>query len=135
MRLVFVALSFTGGVSVLAYLVLIIVMVPDNAPVGSSGQVLRDIIESTSKGVAEAAEHAAEGVRRVFQRPSTTNMETAEGRSRPIHMKNNLAFVLILIGALSLAVHLGVFQIRWGLVWPIILIAIGLGILMRRNRI
>lgn len=52
-----------------------------------------------------------------------------------MYMKNSLAFVLIVIGALFLAANLGVFHIRWKIIWPVLLIAIGLGILMRRDRI
>ena len=48
-------------------------------------------------------------------------------------MKNTLAFVIILLGAVFLATNLGLFSLRWDIIWPIIIIAIGLGLLRRRG--
>ena len=52
-----------------------------------------------------------------------------------MQMKNTFAYVLILLGAVFLATNLGLFRLRWDIIWPAIIIAIGIALLVRRDRI
>ena len=48
---------------------------------------------------------------------------------------NTFAYVLIALGVLFLLANLGILPIHWGIIWPAILIAIGVAMILRRNRI
>jgi phage shock protein C len=154
-RLAWVVLTvLTGGVFGLAYLLLwVIVPIEGRAP--PTRETLRDSLSEMS---AEARALADE-VREAFQAPRTGEGEAgstpppsgavdppqsvrrdpdpwpADGERRTRDRAIWGGAILILIGLLFLVDNLGIFpRFSWGVLWPLILVAIGIALLVQRNR-
>ncbi|HKY50380.1 MAG TPA: PspC domain-containing protein [Candidatus Limnocylindria bacterium] len=112
----------TGGLGLLAYIVLIVLMpLPGQAPpfVKQSGAST-----TTVEGAASGDPTATAPVL-----PAPEDPEAAERR------RNAIGLVLIALGAIFLLSNVGVFRIvRWDLAWPLVLIAIGALLLAQRVR-
>lgn len=97
-RLVLVLLAFAGGVGLLAYVVLWILM-PES-------------------GQADSSTSPAPAAWRVTD---------------PARAREMLGVLLIVLGGLFLLANLGLIALEWRLVWPLVLIGIGVFILLRRR--
>jgi phage shock protein C len=129
-RLAFVLTVLAGGAGVLAYLILAIVMPDEPAPdfVGAGGpgghaeppasESWVDILGATSQHVV-APVHPSEEQR---ARRRRRNQEFA-------------GLVLVGLGLILVAGNLGWFYwFHWGAIWPLILVALGVAILVGRGR-
>ena len=100
----------TGGIGLLVYIVLAIVT-PDGRRMGS---------KSSDTGVAP--DDVSDSTDETSQQERSSRRETA---------RNVLAGGLIIVGAVILLHNLGVFgSIRWDIVWPVAIVALGLTILI-----
>ena len=100
----------TGGIGLLVYIVLAIVT-PNGRRMDSKSQTLDSTTEDLSDSVDESD-----------QRERTSRRETA---------RNILAGGLIVVGAVILLHNLGIFgSVRWDIVWPVAIVALGLTILI-----
>ena len=123
-RLVFAVLGVFGGIGVLAYIVLLIIMplpgqrsVPDATPTESTQPTAR--AESTARIEATGPEPRVE-----VAPPVDTE------RRRQI-----AGYALIAIGLIFLLNNQGVFRfLEWRYVWPLALVAIGVLLLAQRIR-
>ena len=110
----------TGGIGLLVYIVLAIVT-PDGRRMGSKSSdtsVAPDDVSDTSV----APEDVSGSTDETSQHERTSRRETA---------RNVLAGGLIIVGAVILLHNLGVFgSIRWDIVWPVAIVALGLTILI-----
>ena len=100
----------TGGIGLLVYIVLAIVT-PNGRRMDSKSHTLDSTTEDLSDSVDESD-----------QRDRTSRSETA---------RNILAGGLIVVGTVILLHNLGVFgSVRWDIVWPVAIVALGLTILI-----
>lgn len=114
---------FTGGLGLLGYIVLIVLMpLPGQpAPFVKATGVTTSTVETAASGASPGQVTPIA--------PTPADPEAAE--------RNRAAFgvVLIALGAIFLLSNAGVFRIvRWDLAWPLVLIAIGALLLAQRIR-
>ena len=129
-RLIAVLLALaSGGTAIIAYILLWII-IPTSSRIGAPTQeVMRENVES----IRERAEEFGQGVRAAFGQ----GQPTAEGQTQPTTAPSGTWLVgalIILIGLIFLLQNFGVFWWwKWGYLWPVILILIGVALLVRRR--
>ncbi len=117
-RLLFVLFAVATGVGILAYFILWLV-------VPAEGQSATDFGERIHEGAEEIADRA---------RTMTEDLRSSDGSHRS-GATVVIALVLILIGVVFLLRNVGVSWARWirlGILWPILPIGLGVGLLWRR---
>lgn len=115
-RLVFVVLALVHGVGLLLYLLLWLLMEP------ASGEVASD------RPLGARVRTMVDEIRDDFRGGVTGSPLSANRRSLWV------GALLILIGVYFFLDNLGLLSwINWGIVWPIVLIAIGAALLLRRR--
>lgn len=108
----------TGGLGLLGYIVLIVLMPLPGQPAPFVKQT--GVSTTTMDAAADAVTTPS---------PAPADPEAAERR------RATFGFVLIALGALFLLGNVGVFRIvRWDLVWPLVFIAIGVLLIAQRVR-
>jgi phage shock protein C len=118
---------FTGGLGLLGYIVLVVLMPLPGQPVPfvkTSG-----VTTSTVEGAATGGDPAEPAPLVAPPAAARPNPEMAE--------RNRAAFgiVLIALGAIFLLSNAGLFRlVRWDLAWPLVFIAIGALLLVQRVR-
>lgn len=126
-RLIFVLLFFTWGISILAYIVLAIF-----APL--EGSAAATPTETTRENVAEmkkTAEDLGEEVRTAFASPRAPE----DGDARAHRRRNLVGIIVIVIGVIVLMATLNVFWwFPWKYFWPVLLIVVGLVIILSARR-
>ena len=111
----------TGGLGLLGYIVLIVMMPLPGQP---APFVKSDVTPSTVEGAASTDPTATAPIVRAPEDP-----EAAERR------RSAFGLVLIALGAIFLLGNAGIFRIvRWDLAWPLVFIAIGALLLAQRAR-
>jgi len=117
----------TGGLGLLGYIVLVVLMPLPGQPapfVKTSGVTTSTVEDAASGDPAATAPVAAAPVA-----PVPADREAAERR------RWAFGLFLIALGAIFMFGNAGVFRIvRWDLVWPLVLIAIGVLFLVQRER-
>jgi phage shock protein PspC (stress-responsive transcriptional regulator) len=112
----------TGGLGVLVYVVLVVLMPLPGQPapfVKSAGATTSTLEDAASGGLLAAAPVA----------PPAADREAAERR------RAAFGLFLIAVGAVFLLGNAGLFRIvRWDLAWPLVLIAVGALLLAQRLR-
>lgn len=128
-RLVFVLLAFASGMGVIAY-VLLWIIVPTKSRIGAPTQ---EILRANVDNIRERAEEFGQEVRVAFGQRQPTPEEQAPPAA-PASGAWLAGAILILIGLIFLLQNFGLFWWwRWGQLWPVILIAIGIALLLRRR--
>ncbi|MBI2287967.1 MAG: PspC domain-containing protein [Chloroflexi bacterium] len=126
-RIIAVLSIFLDGAGILAYIILAIVVPLES----SQATTPRDVVEENVAEIKESANRFGQGVRSAFVK---------EGDSEPVskarhHSSSILGIILILLGVFFL---LGSFKLlwwlRWAYLWPLILIAIGLVVILSTRR-
>jgi phage shock protein PspC (stress-responsive transcriptional regulator) len=127
-RLVFVLLIFANGLGILAYIILAIVV-----PLESSTSTTPK--ETVRENVAEMKQTATEMGREIqatFTGEKGETEEAAKARHRPL---NILGIVLIIVGLFFLLGSFNLFWwLNWGNLWPLIIVAIGVLIILGAKR-
>jgi phage shock protein C len=126
-RLIFVLLIFAGGSGIIAYIILALVVPLES----SASQEPKDVIKENVEEIKQTATNFGEEMRTTFARHEGEGRQ----RSRPgmHHGGYVVAVILIVIGIIFL---LGNFisWVAWKLLWPLILITIGLLIVFGSRR-
>ena len=119
MRVGFIGLSFAGGVGIVLYIALAVVMPRAGAPEGSPADAVQDNVEHLAGEAAEAGRRLG----------AATDAVTAERR------RNAFGLLLIVVGAIVLLGNLGIFfWWRWDIFWAALLIGVGIFFVARRTR-
>jgi len=125
-RVIAVLLIFANGLGILAYLILAIVV-----PLESSRQAApKDTIKENVEEIKETVTELGREIRSAFvdeEGKEEEDTEKPEAATKTGHRcRNILGVTLIVVGILFLLGSLGLFHwLRWGIIWPLILIAIG----------
>ena len=110
-RVTFVVLGFASGIGLIAYIVLALVM------------------PEAVKG-AERSEDSTEGAA-----PAEDSTPSTETDSRTKRNRNFIGGILVIIGVLFLLLQVEFFSwLRWGLIWPLAIIAVGVALIWDRSR-
>jgi phage shock protein C len=119
---------FTGGLGLLGYIVLVVLMPLPGQPVPFVKT--SDVTTSTVEGAAADADAAQPA-------PLVAPPAAARPSDPEVAERNRAAFgiVLIALGAIFLLSNAGLFRlVRWDLAWPLVFIAIGALLLVQRVR-
>ncbi len=121
-RLIFVALLFINGIGLFLYIILAIIMPKAEKLDQSPKETIRENVQEISEKVKEAGE----GLGTAFSKKTEEKHSNRAGW---------LGFILILLGIIFLLKNLNL--IRWfdnDLLWPFIIIFIGVWLLIKRWR-
>ncbi|MCL5074631.1 MAG: PspC domain-containing protein [Chloroflexi bacterium] len=123
-RLIFVLIVLAGGTGILAYIVLAIVMPEESSVAVHPREVLRENIAE----IKETAKELGEELRAGFGGQAGV---PTERRTRGAY---TAGLILILLGVVFLMSNFHLFWwFNWHLLWPLILVAIGVALLFRRR--
>ncbi len=129
-RVVAVLLAFADGLGLLAYLILWIV-VPTQSKVG---QAPKEVAKAGVEEIAGKARELAQEARMSLAGSGSPGAEEPAGQT---HTRRSYAVATILI-LVGIVVLMGNFGLLWWLdfrrFWPVILIAVGVVLLLRRRR-
>jgi phage shock protein PspC (stress-responsive transcriptional regulator) len=128
-RLAFVLLIFAGGIGVIAYIALWIIMPKEERVGAPTEEVIRENVED----IGDRARELGEDVRSAFEGESAGATEVRRPRRRqPSYVVGG---VLIIIGLIFLMDTLHIFPSWWtiGRLWPLVIVFIGIALLLRRR--
>lgn len=128
-RVIFVIVALaTGGAAILAYIILTIVVPLESSKATTPEEAVRENVEE----MKETASEWGREIRSTLAGEKDESEEAAKARHR---RRNILGILLIVIGLLFL---LGSFKLfwwfHWGTLWPLILVAIGILIILSARR-
>jgi len=126
-RIVFVVLAFMGGLGVLLYLVLMII-VPKEPIKGETTEGSEGIKEFT-EDIARGVQHAAEEITREAKSFATDIKKSGWFSER----RNMLGVIVILVGFFLLVNQFINLRFAWRYFWPMVVIFIGLYIIFHRS--
>lgn len=111
-RVAMVVLTFVGGVGILVYIVLLVLMpLPGESP-----------MFGPSTGAAAPSDTAA-------TTPAVVDPESAERRRYAV------GILLVAVGAIFFLGNLGLFRgLDWKYIWPLVIIALGVFLIAQRTR-
>jgi len=128
-RLIAVLLAFASGVGVIVYILLWII-VPTKSRIGATPQ---EVVKENVESIRERAEEFGHEVQTAFGQRQPTTGEQAQPAA-PTAGTWLLGAIIILIGLIFLLQNFGLFWWwKWGNLWPIILVVIGIALLVRRR--
>jgi len=129
LRLIFVLLIFTGGLGIIAYIILAIVVPVETTRAVEPDEIMRENMQEIKK--------TAESIGKEFQQ-AVPGEESDKNTEKNTYRRSVMVIgiLLIVIGAVFLFANLTDFWawLHWQYIWPIILIAIGILILFSRRR-
>ncbi|MFH1382377.1 MAG: PspC domain-containing protein [Chloroflexota bacterium] len=132
-RLIFVLLIFANGIGIIAYIILAIIVPLE----GSQAVQPKDVVKENIEEIKESGVQMGQEIRSTFGGESTPK----EPPQPPEPARHNAAgvavigAVLIIIGAFFLLSNmLNFWWLNWGYLWPLILVAIGLLIIVTIRR-
>lgn len=132
-RVVFVLLALMSGIGIIAYIILAIVMPLEGSKSATPKEVVRENVEE----IKESAQEFGKEVRAAFtdegkkEEGKTGQESDGGGRRAGIFF----GILLIILGAIFLLDTFDVFWwFRWAYLWPLLLVAIGLLIILSRRK-
>jgi phage shock protein C len=129
MRIIVVLLAIvTGGVGALIYLIMAFIVPLEGSTKTSPKEIVLDNVEE----VKTTAQGLGQNIRDTFsgEKPESKEEDKMEAKRR-----NIFGVILIVIGVFLLLGVFGIFHwIDWRIIWPIVLIAIGLLIILSVSR-
>ncbi len=127
-RLVMVLLVFANGIGILAYIIMAIIVPPEGSKRTQLKEMMRENVEEIKKTTSELGEK----IRRTF---GEEEGEAEDQDEMPRRDLNLAGILLIVVGFLFLAANFNLFWwFDWGSLWPLILIAAGLVLILNRWR-
>ena len=110
-RVAFVVLGFASGIGLIAYIVLALVM--------------PEAVEGAAR-----SEDSTEG-----SAPAEESTPSREADARTKRNRNFIGGILVIVGVLFLLLQVEFFSwLRWGLIWPLVIIAVGVALIWDRSR-
>jgi phage shock protein PspC (stress-responsive transcriptional regulator) len=125
-RIITIVVALATGVGILAYIGMAIVVPLENSQVKEPKDVVKENVEE----IKQTATQLGEELRSTFERKEGAPEETAKDRHRGY---NILGIILVVIGVIFLLNSLFSW-LSWGRLWPLILIAIGLLVIIGIRR-
>jgi phage shock protein C len=127
-RVVMVLLVFANGLGILAYVILAIVTPLESSQAAVTGENI--------EGFKEPASELRGETRSTFAAREDSVGPQAEDTSWTYHRRRMaIGIILLVLGALYAVGNFGfVSWFRWGLLWPLILVAVALAILLAARR-
>ena len=127
-RLIFVLLALANGIGILAYIILLIIVPAEATSATKADQIVKENIKDAADTVVDIGER----IRDTFHREPGES----EGRPYPIDRSRYVAgIILVVVGVLILLANFNMlWWFSWGRLWPLILVAIGLVIIVGRSR-
>ncbi len=130
-RIVFVVLALANGIGILAYIILAIVVPLE----GSATTTPKEVVKENIAELKETATEFGKEVRATFtaeEKEAKSELEKVGGSRRASVF---FGAVLIVLGAIFLLGTLNIFWwFRWGYLWPLVLIAVGLIVIFSVRR-
>ncbi len=125
-RIIFAVLLFANGIGLIAYIIMAIVVPLEGSKETASRGTIKENIEEMKVTASEVGRE----IQSTF---------TGEGKSEEVHnvhqRRNLLGIFLIILGVIILMASLNLFWwFRWGYLWPMILIAVGLLVIFSTRR-
>jgi len=125
-RIIFVVLIFANGLGILAYIIMAIVVPLEGSKVTGPKEAIKENVEE----IKETAEELGREIRSTF-----AGEDKSEAADKIHQRRNILGIILIVAGVLILMASLNLFWwFRWGYLWPLILVAVGLIIIFSARR-
>lgn len=142
-RVLFVlAAIFSGGLFVIAYVAMVFLMPLPGRPVSG----LAASAGATASEIAESLRRTADDVTQSFRDPASSSSATSTTAAPDVvdpaaHERQTerrrmaFGYLLILVGAIFFLSNAGVFRgVQWQIVWPLVVIALGVLLLVQRVR-
>jgi len=127
-RVIFVLLIFANGLGILAYIILAVVIPAESSKAATPKEALRENVTELKESTSELGRE----IRSSLAGEKKDEEETA--KIRRSHL-NILGIILIIIGILFLLGSFNLFWwFHWGTLWPLILVAIGVLIILSARR-
>ena len=125
-RVIAVLLIFANGLGIIAYIIMAIVVPLEGSKATTPEKKVRENVE-------EMKQTAGELEREIRSTLAEEKGEAKEGAK--VHRRNILGIILIVLGILFLAGSFNLFWwFHWGYLWPLILVAIGVLIIVSTKR-
>lgn len=127
-RIITVLLIFANGLGILAYIIMAIVVPLESSKVTTPKEAIKENVEE----IKETAGELGREIRSTLVGEEGESEEVAKVRHR---RRNVLGIILIVLGILFLLGSFNLFWwFDWGNLWPLILVAIGLLIILSTRR-
>lgn len=127
-RIAFVLLALFQGIGIIAYILLAIVIPKEGTEARAPSEVVKENLEDIGRSAADLGV----GLRETLGGPEREQQERADRRARRSKL---FGIILILLGIFFLLTNLGLlWWLNFNLIWPLILIAIGLLLFFRNWR-
>jgi phage shock protein C len=127
-RVAFVVMTFVGGIGLLAYIVLLILMPQPGQPAPFTKAAPSDASTDTTARM-EGDSTATP------QTSSVTPADPAVRQAEAERRRSAVGYLLIALGVVFLLSNAGAFRfVQWNYVWPLVLIGIGALFLVQRVR-
>jgi phage shock protein C len=124
-RLITVLLIFAGGIGVIAYIILAIVVPVEGSQSNEPGQVIRDNVEEIKDSATSLGKEIQSAV-------SKESKNEEPDRTRE-HRLTLLGAILIIIGAAFLIGNF-VDWFRWSVIWPVVIVLLGVLVILLSTR-
>jgi phage shock protein C len=126
-RVAFVVMTFVGGVGILAYIVLLILMPQPGQPAPFTKAPPGTSTDTTAHMEADSSATA--------QTTAVTPVDPAVRQAEAERRRSAVGYLLIALGVVFLLSNAGAFRlVQWNYVWPLVLIGIGALFLVQRVR-
>jgi len=140
-RIVAVLLAI-AGFGILAYIILAFIIPLEGKSSNSPSEVIvdnvneiRDTVEDIGYGMRDTFTGKKNDNEAEKSAPIGSAVTPDQQGSRSNRAQNLLAIVLIIVGGIILMGTLGVWHwVRWGIIWPVVLIVVGILILVNVRR-
>jgi len=127
-RIIAVLLVFANGLGILAYIIMAIVVPLEGSKVTAPKEAIKENVEE----IKETAGELGREIRSTLVGEEGESEEVAKVRHR---RRNVLGIILIVVGILFLLGSFNLFWwFDWGNLWPLILVAIGVLIILSARR-
>ena len=127
-RLIFIISLFLSGAGIIAYIILAIVVPSESSQATEPGTVVKENVQE----IKDTAESIGKEFQAGFSKETKENEDSYKSRNRSLFV---LGILIIIIGVIFLIGNLTNFWVwvRWIYVWPVLLIAVGILILLSRR--
>ncbi len=133
MRIIVILLAVTKGIGILVYFIMAFIVPLEGSTKTSPKEIVLDNVEeakNTAQGLGQNIKDTFSG-----KKPESQETEQAQAKRR-----NIFGVILIVVGVFLLLGVFGIFHwvnfnwVKWSVIWPIVLIAIGLLIILSVSR-